>query len=286
MKKIMATVAAGLALLVGACSDQTQSVDSKQQVSILYPSWAEGVAITNLADVVLTEKGYDVKTTLIEPGPLYASLAKGDADLYLDAWLPYTHADYWQRFGDQIEEVGVVFDDASSGLVVPTYVDITSIEELNNNVDMFKGKIYGIGSGAGLHGLTNKAIEVYNLDYEQVTSSESSMMAELRRAVSAKEPIIITGWKPHYMWDLYDIKLLEDPRETYQVDEIKALSRKGFTESHPEVAGFLSKFSFSSDELHELMAMVSKAEEDGGNAKQGAEAFYEKYKSRIDGWFN
>ena len=286
MKKIMATVVAGLALLVGACSDQTQSTEGKQSVSILYPSWAEGVAITNLADVVLTQKGYDVKTTLIEPGPLYASLAKGDADLYLDAWLPYTHADYWKRFGDQIEEVGVVFDDASTGLVVPTYVDINSIEEPNDNVDQFGGKIYGIGSGAGIHGMTNKAIENYDLDYEQITSSESSMMAELRRAVSAKEPIIITGWKPHYMWDMYDIKMLEDPKGTYQVDEIKALSRKGFSDSHPEVAGFLSQFSFSSDELHELMAMVSKSEEEGKGAKAGAEAFYTKYKDRIDGWFN
>ncbi len=286
MKKLLSMAVLGLGLLVAGCSDTTQGTDGKESVSILYPSWAEGVAMTHFADVVLTAHDVDVTTTLIEPGPLYASLAKGDADLYLDAWLPNTHFDYWERFGKDLDKLSVVFDDASTGLVVPDYVEIDSIDELNDNVEMFGGKIYGIGSGAGIHTNTIKAIDVYGLDYEQITSSESSMMAELRRAINAKEPVIVTGWKPHYKWDLYDLKMLEDPKSVYEIDEINILARKGFKEDKPALAVFFQNFELDSDKLHELMGMVRKADQESNDPKKGAAEFYEKYKTTIDGWFN
>lgn len=279
MNKLFKTIAiAAVSLLtLVACGD-----NQDKPVKILYPSWAEGVAMTHFAEYVLDNKGYAVETTLIEPGPLYAALSKGDADLYLDAWLPHTHKDYWERFGDKLEVVGVAFDDASTGLVVPDYVEINSIDELNDNVEMFNGKIYGIGAGAGIHSNTIRAIEEYPLNYEQLTSSESSMMAELRRSIAAKEPIIITGWKPHYMWDLYDLKMLEDPNGIYLIDQIEILSRQGFADDHPEVALFFSNFQFDSDKLHELMSMVG---EDDRDPKAGAKKFYEKYQTEIDSWF-
>lgn len=280
MNKLFKTIAIAAVSLftLAACGDDNQ----QKPVKILYPSWAEGVAMTHLAEYVLDEKGFAIETTLIEPGPLYAALSKGDADLYLDAWLPHTHKDYWERFGDKLEVVGVAFDDASTGLVVPDYVEIDSIAELNDNVDMFNGKIYGIGAGAGIHGNTIRAIEEYPLNFEQLTSSESSMMAELRRSIAAKEPIIITGWKPHYMWDLYDLKMLKDPKEVYLIDQIEILSRQGFSDDHPEVAKFFGNFQFNSEKLHELMAMVGEDERD---PKIGAKKFYEKYKAEIDSWF-
>lgn len=280
MNKLFKTIAIAAVSLftLAACGDDNQ----QKPVKILYPSWAEGVAMTHLAEYVLDNRGFTVETTLIEPGPLYAALSKGDADLTLDAWLPHTHKDYWKRFGNKLEVVGTAFDDASTGLVVPDYVEIDSIAELNDNVEMFDGKIYGIGAGAGIHGNTIRVIEEYPLNFEQLTSSESSMMAELRRSITAKEPIIITGWKPHYMWDLYDLKMLKDPKEIYLIDKIQVVSRQGFSADQPEVAKFFSQFQFTSDQLHELMAMVGEDERD---PKAGAQKFYEKYKEEIDSWF-
>jgi glycine betaine/proline transport system substrate-binding protein len=39
------------------------------------------------------------------------------------------------------------FSEGTTGLVVPAYVTINSIEELNANKDKFKGEIIGIGGG-------------------------------------------------------------------------------------------------------------------------------------------
>jgi glycine betaine/proline transport system substrate-binding protein len=68
---------------------------------------------------------------------------------------------------------------------------INSIEELNANKDKFKGEIIGIGGGAGIHANTVKAIDLYGLDYEQITST--AMVASLDKAIRDKEWIVVTG---------------------------------------------------------------------------------------------
>lgn len=255
--------------------------EDKKSLEILYPNWAEGVAFTNLAKVVLQDKGYDVKITPIEPGPIYASLAKGDADLFLDAWLPHTHEDYWEKYGEQLVKVGESFSNGTTGLVVPEYVDINSIEELNEHVDKLDGEIIGIGSGAGIHRNTEKAIEEYDLDLEQVTSSGPAMMAALEKAYDNKDPVVITGWKPHYMWADYDLKYLEDPKDIYPKDVCAIVSREGFKKDFPTLEKFFSNFNLQENELYELMEAIDKGDDEEVAAKE----WYMGNKVMVDSWW-
>lgn len=253
----------------------------KQDVLILYPNWTEGIALTHLAKLVLEQKGYTVTIKRLEPGPIYAALSRGDADIYMDAWLPYTHAYYWERFGDRLEHVGTVFDNAITGLVVPSYVDIHSIEELNANKDRFEGgKIYGIAAGAGIHANTETAIEKYKLDYQQISSSETSMLAVTRKAIANKEWIVITGWKPHQMWNLFDLKPLEDPKGVYPVDEIRIVSRQGFAVDQPELNAFFRNFKINDEQIGELIHYMDTEK----RPEDAARLFYEKYKDVVDAW--
>ncbi|MCF8328500.1 MAG: glycine betaine ABC transporter substrate-binding protein [Bacteroidales bacterium] len=255
--------------------------DKKESLEILYPNWAEGVAFTHLAKVALEDNGYDVKITPIEPGPIYASLAKGDADLFLDAWLPHTHEDYWEKFGDKLVKVGESFSGGTTGLVVPQYVDINSIEELNEHVDKFGGEIIGIGSGAGIHRNTEKAIEKYGLDYKQVTSSGPAMMASLQKAYNKKEPIVVTGWKPHFMWANYDLKYLEDPKGIYPKDVCAIVSRQGFKKDFPTLEKFFSNFNLQETELYDLMGAIKEGDDEEAAAKE----WYKSHKVMVDSWW-
>jgi glycine betaine/proline transport system substrate-binding protein len=109
--------------------------------------------------------------------------------------------------------LGEAFSEGTTGLVVPAYVTINSIEELNANKDKFKGEIIGIGGGAGIHANTVKAIDLYGLDYEQITSSGPAMVASLDKAIRDKEWIVVTGWKPHFKWSQNDLKYLKILKE-------------------------------------------------------------------------
>lgn len=268
-------------LLITSVFALTSCQPEKEDVHILYPNWAEGIAITHLTEHILTENGYSVKITRLEPGPIYAAIANGDADAYMDAWLPYTHEDYWERFGDKIEEAGVIFDNGITGLVVPTYVDIDSIEELNEHKDKFEGgKIYGIAAGAGIHTNTGVAIEEYGLEYEQISSSETAMLAATRRAQSNEDWIVITGWKPHYMWNQFELKTLEDPKGVYPIDEIRIVARKGFAEEQPEISKYFSSFKLDDQMIAEL---IDDAAMDN-DPKVGVKEFYEKHKELLNSW--
>lgn len=252
----------------------------KQDVILLFPNWADGIAITHLAAVILEDKGYTVSLKRLEPGPIFTSLSRGDTDVYMDAWLPHTHEKYWKKYGSKLDRIGTAFDNGVTGLAVPTYVDINSIEELNTNKDKFGQKIYGIASGAGIYTNTEKVITEYDLNLKQIASSETSMITALKKAVAHKEWIVITGWKPHFMWSDYDLKILEDPKRVYPKDSIEIISRKGFSEEKPELGMFFKNFSLNEKMLIELMLMVSESEK----PMEGAGEFYKKYKDVLETW--
>ncbi len=101
------------------------------EVNLDYVNWAEGIAMNYLAEAILIDElNYDVTSTEGEPGVVFASLAAGDADFFLDGWLPVTHESYMDEYGDDIVDLGYNFEGARIGLVVPTYVEIDSIEEM------------------------------------------------------------------------------------------------------------------------------------------------------------
>lgn len=269
IKKSLFPVLVLLVILFTSCERR-----NKQDVLILYPNWADGIAITHLGKIILEEKGYTVTMKRLEPGPIYAALSRGDADVFMDAWLPYTHRDYWDRYSKQLDTLGTIFNAGITGLVVPSYVDINSIEELNANKDKFGAKIYGIGVGAGIYFNTEEAIKDYGLQFLQQPSSETSMATALKKAVANKEWIVITGWKPHFMWSNFELKTLEDPKHVYPTDGIKIVTRKGFENDKPEIASILRKYKLSEEMLNELMVEVDK----NTNPEIGARVFFNKYR--------
>lgn len=274
----LAVISLAIVFLAASCGQKK----GKNQIKMLYANWAEGIAMTHLAKVALEEKGYEVDIKAIDPGPIYASLAKGDGDIFVDAWLPHTHAAYWDRFGDKLEVLGTSFEDGTTGLVVPQYVSINSISELNDHVDEFEGDIIGIDSGAGIHRNTEKVIDEYGLNFNQVTSSEPAMLAALRKAYNKQEWIVITGWKPHLMWADYDLKYLEDPKGVYPQDECKIVARLGFKSDHPELTRFFHNFTIDEPQLYELIGLVLENDD----RLKVVRGWYEENKALVDSWWN
>ncbi|MGE9289880.1 MAG: glycine betaine ABC transporter substrate-binding protein [Puniceicoccales bacterium] len=253
IKSMTSVLAAGL-ISAGATAET---------VKIAYPNWSEGIAMTNLVAAILDEEmGYDVEITQADPGVIYAAVANGDQDLFLDAWLPNTHADYWDQYGESLENFGTTFGYGVTGLVVPAYMEVESIEDLNGIADDLDNKITGIGTGAGITKNTNIAIEEYDLDLVQVNSSGPAMTAALANAIENGDPIVVTGWKPHWMFGRFDLKVLEDPRGVFPIDGMRKIGRPGFREDMPDVADFLMNFSMTEDQLLSLMMAIDESDDD------------------------
>lgn len=265
MKKILALgLSLGLAAsLITGCSSNSNTQEPKK-IKIGYVNWSEGIAMTNLAAAILENKlGYDVDMVLADVAPVFTSLASGNTDLFLDTWLPVTHGEYLDKYGKDIVDMGTEYENAKIGLVVPAYVDVDNIEQLNDHKDDFGGNIIGIDSGAGIMSATENAIDQYGLDFQLVSGSGPAMTASLKKAIDKEEPIIVTGWTPHWMFARWDLKILEDPKGVYgDAENIHAYSRKGFEEDMPDAAEFIKNFKLSDEVLSDLMANIEDSDED------------------------
>ncbi|WP_425447546.1 glycine betaine ABC transporter substrate-binding protein [Dethiothermospora halolimnae] len=264
----------GLALMAGCSSEDSKvednggeegtKVEDKGTVKLGYVNWAEGIAMTNLAKVILEDKmDYEVEMKRADAGVIFTSVADGKTDAFLDGWLPVTHEQYMEKYKDDLVDLGYNFEGAKIGLVVPEYVDVNSIEELNDNKDKFAGRIIGIDSGAGIMKATKTAIEEYDLDYELMAGSGPVMTAKLKDSIESEEPVIVTGWKPHWKFARWDLKFLEDSKGVYgDVENLHTIVRKGFKEDMPEVAKFFETFKMNDQELGSLMGMIADSDEE------------------------
>ncbi len=286
MKKLGGILLVGLLCLglIAGCAQGATGDTEKQTVKLGYVNWAEGIAMTNLAAVVLEDKmGYEVEMTMADVAPLFTSLASGNTDAFLDSWLPVTHQSYWEEYGDKLEDLGVNFENARIGLVVPAYVDIDSIEDLNGAKSDFDGKIIGIDSGAGIMKTTDKAIEDYGLNYELVAGSDPTMAAALKKAIDSNDAIVVTGWSPHWMFAKWELKFLDDPKGTYgSAEEIHTLARKGLSEDMPDVAAFLKNFKMDDSTLGDLMGDIE--ENSDQDVKEVARAWMNENENLINSW--
>lgn len=269
-KSVLFVVAAASLLFTFACGPKEETAGpaeapaEEKTADLVYVNWAEGVAYTHLAKVVLEDRmDYDVTITATDVAPGYVSVAQGDKDAFMETWLPVLHKDYYEEYRESIIDLGNVFEGTQSGLVVPAYMEIETISELNSITDELDGRITGIDAGAGVMKTTEEVIDLYGLDLELLASSGPAMAAALKDAVAKEEAIVVTGWTPHWMFGKWDLKFLEqDKDQVWGEGTIKIMGRKDLREDKPTLAAFLSNMFFTESELGDLMVRIEESDED------------------------
>lgn len=116
--------------------------------------------------------------------------------------------------------------------------------------------ITGIEPGAGITQATENALKEYgNLEgWNLETASTAAMLTSLGEAIENEEPIVVTGWSPHFIFAKYDLKYLEDPNEVYGgVEIIKTITRKGLKEDMPEAYEVLDRFHWEASDMEQVM---------------------------------
>ncbi|MCW3466891.1 glycine betaine ABC transporter substrate-binding protein [Chitinophaga nivalis] len=259
MKKIFILALAALTVGFMACNPGAGKDEKK--VTIAYVNWAEGVAMTQLAKNLLEKKGYQVALKNADVAPVFAAVANGDADIFMDAWMPVTHKTYMETFGQKVTVLNTNFDAARIGLVVPDYVAVKSIEDLNAAKKTFDGHIVGIDAGAGIMDKTEDAIKDYQLDYQLQSSSEAAMMATLKKSLDEKQPVVVTGWAPHWMFSRYKLRFLEDPKKVYgETEKLLTIANNEFSVKDTVAVNFFRKFKLNSEQLGSLMGALGDAD--------------------------
>ncbi len=286
MKKIMALLLVASSLFFGACSEK-QSTTSEpapsKKVTLAYVEWVAEVASTNVMKVVLEELGYDVKILPVSAAAMWQSLASEDADGITSAWLPTTHQHYLDAVKDKVEDLGPNLVGTRIGLVVPTYVTIDSIDEIEANKDKFSGKIIGIDPGAGIMSLTEQAMTDYAFSgMKLMEGSGATMTATLADEIKNNNWVVVTGWTPHWMFSRWELKYLKDPKGIYGGEEtINTIVRKGLKAEMPEVYTVLDNFNWTPAQCE---ALIAANQEDGADPYANAKQWVENNREQVNSW--
>ena len=266
-----------------ALGGRAQAAD-KGLVKIVYVEWADAIVATNILSEVLKQDGYQTRLTPVSGAAMWQAIASGDADVMVAAWLPATHAAYYGKLKDQVDLLGPNITGAKIGWVVPDYVDVNSITDLKANASKFSDKVIGIDPGAGLMRASEKAMKEYGLSPEMklIEGSDATMVAALKDAVSRKEPIVVTGWTPHFMWAQFKLKYLADPKGVFGGDEtVNTVARKGLAKDKPELYAVLKRFKLT---LPDEQKVMLENQGSGVDPAKTAAAWVKANQETVKGW--
>ncbi|MCF8030035.1 MAG: glycine betaine ABC transporter substrate-binding protein [Desulfohalobiaceae bacterium] len=274
---------------------------AKDTVKLSYVEWSSEIASTNLVKAVLERRmGYNCEIEAVDAEEMWASVAEGEADAMVGAWLPGTHKHYQEKYGDKVADLGPNLKGTQIGLVVPNvtlgrqtagtglrnkpYIKAESIGDLSKYADKFNHMIVGIDPEAGIMKKTKEAMKAYGLeDFDLIKGSERTMTHALDNAITKHEWIVVTGWIPHWMFARWNLKFLDDPKNVFGGKEhINTIVRKGLAEDMPEVARFLDNFRWSPEQMGQLMIWIN--EDDGQYPYEKALRYIRTHRDQVDSW--
>ncbi|MCF8231371.1 MAG: glycine betaine ABC transporter substrate-binding protein [Bacteroidales bacterium] len=241
-------------LFMGSCNTDRFTDEKERKLRMVYTDWSEGIALTYLSRILLEDKlGYEVVLKMTDVKTAYKEMAEDKADVFADAWLPETQKRYYNRYGNEIEKMGIIYPEARIGLVVPDYSNLKSVKDLQK----YDNPIIGIDSGAGVMIKTRDAIKKYAEAIDLMNLSEAEMIEHLEDSLRRRNDIVVTGWEPHWIFARYNVRFLNDPESIFgKKEKIYSLSRKGLEEKHPHAVRFFERMQLSEKQLNSLVYMM------------------------------
>ena len=266
----------GLLFIVGILATSCSGgADGGETLDLADIGWTENTAIAHLTKVLLEEEvGYEqvtIKTSDLDS--VYSSVAKGDLDAFQDVWLP-NQRDLLSSVEDDVEQLSYSYQgQTEQGLAVPSYMNTTSLNQLN---DSEADLILGIEPGSVVMGVVyDEVMPTYRLKQKLVEASTEGMLAEVERLYNDREEFALVAWSPHWMNQRYDLRYLEDPNDAFgelnDPARITTIVNKNLPENEPAAYAFMNTLTFNEDQLNDLESTINEVGEPQEGARQWAQ---------------
>jgi glycine betaine/proline transport system substrate-binding protein len=260
-----------LAILASGCGGG----GSGRTLDIADIGWTENTAIAQLTKVLLEEQlGYEEVTVhTSDLDPVYEDVAEGNLDAFQDVWLP-NQRDLLASVEDNVEQLGFSYEgETEQGIAVPTYMDVTSLDQLDQSeADL----ILGIEPGSVVMGqIYDEVIPAYDLPQMLVEGPTHGMLEEVEKRYRNREEFALVAWSPHWMNQRYDLRYLEDPQDalgdTNDPARITTIVNKDLPQDDPVAYAFMDALMLDEEQIGALESAIEEA----GNPYEGARRWAE-----------
>ena len=254
--------------------------------------WTDITATTAATTTVLGALGYETDIKVLSVPVTYASMAKGDIDVFLGNWMPTMEGDIAAyREAKTVDTVRANLQGAKYTLAVnkaAADMGIKDFADIAAHKDALEGKIYGIEPGNDGNRLILDMIagDAFGLKgFEVVESSEQGMLAQVARAEKKGEPVVFLGWEPHPMNANFAMSYLTGGDDFFGPDfggaTVYTNARAGYVAECANVGKLLENLEFSLKMENEIMGAILNYGEDPNKA---AAAWLKANPSALDAW--
>ena len=247
--------------------------------------------VGQVLEIALERLGHKVEVVQGPHGEMYPKLGSGEVDLLAAAWLPNAHGPLHKPVADRVVEVTTLYKNARLYWAVPVYVsesEVRSIDDLKKPAvaaRMDKG-IVGIGPDSGLMRGAAQIVKDYGLEaagYSIVTGPAADWIANFRQAVEQKRWVVMPLWQPQFLNRAYRVRILDEPKRIYGVDEAVLVANKTAWNRLPErTRNVLSRVEIGLDGVTEMDYAVNV---DKKSPREAAQAWMARNRSIVDAWF-
>ncbi|MCP5265539.1 MAG: glycine/betaine ABC transporter substrate-binding protein [Burkholderiaceae bacterium] len=318
MKKTVLGLASAAVLGLG-----TVSAGAAEKVAIGVPSWTGAQAIAALLKTVVVER-IGGEATLV-PGnnaTIFQAMhqGKGDIDVHPDVWLPNQES-FTKKYvdGEKTVELSKNPYEGNQGFCVSKKFaqanKITHIADLGRPDVAAKMDSDGNGKGEmwiGAPGWASANVnEVKVRDYnllpfiDPIRAEESVKTARVRDSIAKNEGYAFYCYKPHAIWYMFDVVMLEEPKydpakyvmvqpsdspdwykksKVMTKDALKNVQiawSKSLAKRSPAIAEFFARFSLKADDVSNFAYQISGK---GRKPEDVAKEWVKANSKRVDGW--
>jgi glycine betaine/proline transport system substrate-binding protein len=269
-------------------------------------SWTAAVVQTQILAVIAKEHP-DLGVSAIEPVKLdpaagWVGLQRGDVDLLTEVNLP-NQQPFADKAKDEVDLTSQVYDGAVQAWFVPRYAveadgaplaGLKSIGQLNDYKDKVGDTLYDGDPGWITTQQNDKRLKAYDLDIKHAKSSEAALIAQVKRAFSRKEPLLFFFYRPHWLFQQFDVVELEEPKPytdgcfeggndqcAIPAQQSWIATRKDLAERAPKFAALVKNVKIPLEDIEALLDEVDSKKRDPAEV---AKSWVDEHKSEVDAW--
>ncbi len=221
LKKLFPAATLALASMVSSHAAFADVPESTDPIKVILNDWTGQHVSTKIAGELLKKMGYNIEYVSAGALPQHAGLAQGNLHVQTEVWTNNIGDLYPKAVesGD-IVVLGELGLDPKEGWIYPPYMeekcpglpDYKALYECTQafaSAETFpKGRLITYPADWGTR--SRDVVASIDMPFEPIPGgSEGAMVAELKSAYAAKEPIIMMFWQPHWMFADYDFNWVE-----------------------------------------------------------------------------
>ena len=280
--KFMGNTVAGA--LLAATTVTTAWADSSDPIRIPINEWTGQHISAHITGTLLQKTGYTIEYVTAGAVPQFAAIAQGDLHLQPETWTNNVGDIYPKAVesGD-IVVLGPLGLSPQEGWIYPPYMNgkcpgLPSYEALYDCAQAFaaadtfpKGRLITYPADWGTR--SKDVVAQIGIPFEPVAGgSEGAMIAELKSAVAAEQPIIMMFWQPHWLfaeldfdwvaWDPAEGECVEESGQSrgsacgFQQASIDKIANKDFASKWPGAYKLLDVLSIDNTTMNALMLEI------------------------------